>query len=365
MSGESDAGAVPSSHRVRDWHPGWMGVVLGTGGMAVAGLVDPLPFTTVDEAIGASLTVVALVLLPVLLVPYAVRQRRHRDAVATDFGHPGLGAMYGTVPASLLIVGLALAQVAVIGWLPSSTAWISAMLLGAGLVGAVAVGVAFFAGIVAREAVPPEAMSGAWFIPIVVLVLVPSVMVRLVLLQPGWRTSSVVVLAAACVGAGLMLFLVLAPVIAWRLITSPSPAAHQAASWWIWLAPAGAGGLGVLATARLAIAEGGTAAVPALALLGLVVATGMWGFAVWWSIFAGRVLVTTARRGGLPFSLGSWGFAFPTAALTALTVELGRSWDVPVLAVMGAAGFVAGLLIWVRLAVQTVQGIRRGGLLVR
>ena len=362
----ADEAVTATSGRVRDWHPAWMGVVLGTGGAAVAGLVDPLPFTRIDEVIGATLAALAVLLLPVLLVPYVQRQRHHPDAAAADLAHPGIGALYGTVLASLLIVGLALAQLAVNGWLPAGTAWVSAALLAVGLVGAIAVGVAFFAGIVAREQVPAEAMTGAWFIPIVVLVLVPSVTARLVVLEPTWRVSSAAVLAAASVGAGLMLFLLLAPVIAWRLITSPTPPALQAATWWIWLAPAGAGGLGLLAASRLAAATVGGVASEVLPAVGLVGATAMWGFGAWWSVFAGRMLVTTSRgRGGLPFHLGSWGFAFPTAAMTALTVELGRSWGAPVLSVLGAAGFVATLLIWVLLASQTVAATRTGRVFLR
>jgi len=156
----ADRTVTASSGRVRDWHPAWMGVVLGTGGAAVAGLVDPLPFTRIDEVIGAVLAALAVVLLPILLVPYVQRQRHHPDAAAADLAHPGLGALFGTVPASLLIVGLALAQLAVFGWLPAGTAWVSAALLAVGLVGAVAVGVAFFTGIVAREQVPAEGMTG-------------------------------------------------------------------------------------------------------------------------------------------------------------------------------------------------------------
>jgi len=163
-----------------------------------------------------------------------------------------------------------------------------------------------------------------------------------------------------------MLFLLLAPVIAWRLITSPTPPAQQAATWWVWLAPAGAGGLGVLAASRLAAANIGGAASDVLPAVGLLGATAIWGFGAWWSVFAGRVLVTTSRQGGgLPFHLGSWGFAFPTAAMTALTVELGRSWSAPVVSVLGAVGFVATLLVWVVLATQTVAATRAGRVFAR
>lgn len=366
MSAAVDAGTKqPAPGRVAGWHPGWLGVVLGTGGAAAASLADPLPFTRADDVIGALLTVVACVLLPVLAVPYALRLRRHRQALLADLTHPGMGALFGTLPASVLITALALAQLAVIGWLPRASAWLVLVLLVLGAFGAVLIGVEFFVRVVRSDTIPAPALSGAWFIPIVVLVLVPSVVVRLVALEPGWRSTSAVLAAGATWGAGLLLFLLLAPVLAWRLITAPAPTAAQAPSWWIWLAPAGAGGLGAIALTRLLDLVLGTE-TGGRQTAGLLVATALWGFATWWALFAGRVLVSLSRsNGGVPFHLGSWGFAFPTAAMAALTVELGRSWDVPAVGVAGAAGWVATLLVWSRLAYQTTAGVRSGALFTR
>ena len=361
--------AVPtrpdSPQRVRTWHPGWMGVVLGTGGAAVASLVDPLPGTRVDEAVGAALTLLATVGL-LLLTPYVLRLRRHRDAATADLANPGLGAMYGTAPAALLIVGIALAQLGMLGWLPDGIAWVSIALVVVGVVLALAVGIAFFLRVVAHEQLPVPAISGAWFIPIVVLVLVPSGIARSVALAPSWSSTTALALAAAAWGAGVVLFLLLAPVIAWRLITYPAPPAHMAASWWIWLAPAGAGGLGLIALSRLTSATLGDPVAAVVPTLGLLGASALWGFAVWWALFAGTVVRRVARAGGgLPFHVGSWGFVFPTAAVAALTVELGHSWGSPLLSVVGAVGWFVTLLVWLRLAVQSVGAVRSGALVQR
>ena len=98
----------------------------------------------------------------------------------------------------------------------------------------------------------------------------------------------------------------------------------------------------------------------------LFIALLLWGFGVWWALLAGRVLRTVATtHGGLGFHLGSWGFVFPTAALAALTIELGRSWSSPVLSVVGALLWVAALVVWGRLAFQTVKGVRDRTLLER
>jgi len=358
----TEAPATAVHDRLRTWHPGWTGVALGTGGTALASLLDPLPGTRVDDVVGAVLAAAAVVLLG-LVVPLVLRARRHRDAALADLAQPGLGALYGTAPAALLVAAVALGQLGVLGMLPAGIAWVALAALAIGLVATLVVGMAFFLRIVDHEALPVPPISGAWFVPIVALVLVPSVVARLVVLQPAWASSAAVALAVAAWGAGLLLFLLLAPVVAWRLITAPAPPPHMAASWWIWLAPAGAGGLGLLASTRLAAA---LLEQPALASAGLLGASALWGFAVWWALFAGAHLRTVARRhGGLPFHVGSWGFAFPTAAVAALTLELGRSWDSPLLSAVGSVGWAAALAVWGVLAWQTLRGARDGSIFAR
>lgn len=356
----------PARTRVREWHPGWLGVVLGTAGVAVSSLVDPVPGTDLDTWVGAALTAVASVVLVLVAVPYVVRFVRHRDALLADLAHPGVGAMFGTIPASLLILGVALGQMAVLGLLPAATVWLVLALVVLGVLGALVIGVEFFSRLARAAEVPAAAMTGAWFIPIVVLVLTPSAVARMVVLEPAWLGSTAVALTAALWGAGILLFLLLAPVLGWRLLTAAPVAPGQAASWWIWLAPTGAGGLGALARGRLAGRLVGGAAGEVLPVAGLLVATVLWGLGSWWALLAGRVLRADARtHGGLPFHLGSWGFAFPTAAMAALTVELGRAWDSPFLAVAGGAGWVVALLVWLRLAWQTGRGVRDGSIFRR
>jgi tellurite resistance protein len=354
-----------TGQRLLTWHPGWMGVVLGTSGAALASLFDPLPSSRVDEVIGTALTAISVALLPVLGVPYLLRLRRHRNALLADLSHPGVGALFGTLPASLLITSIALAQIAAIGWLPSATAWVCGALFVVGVLGTLLIGVEFFSRIVRMRQVPIDALTGTWFIPTVVLVLVPSMVTRLANLHPSWATPAAVFLAAALWGAGLLLFLLLAPIICWRLITSAGPPATQAATWWIWLAPPGAGGLGLLALTRLAGQVFGVGA-QSLPTAGILVASMFWGFGVWWSLFAGRILWTAAHSdGGLEFGIGSWGFAFPTAAMTALTFELGRSFHLPLLRGLGTVLWIVLLMMWVRLAWLTIAGVRSGSIFNR
>jgi tellurite resistance protein TehA-like permease len=145
------APVAPARGVIETWHPGWLGVVLGTSGVAMASLMDPVGSTTADQVLGALLAAAATVLLVALAVPYVLRLRRHRNALLADLSHPGLGAMFGTVPAAMLIVGVTLAHLGVVGWLPPGVAWISALLTILGVAGALLVGVEFFSRVVAAE----------------------------------------------------------------------------------------------------------------------------------------------------------------------------------------------------------------------
>jgi tellurite resistance protein TehA-like permease len=364
---ENRSGTTTSSTTLAGWHPGWTGVALGTAGVAVAALEDPLAGSDVDLLIGAALALIATVTTAVLVTLLLVRVVRHRHHAGVDLADPRIGAMYGTAPAALIVVALSWAQLAVGGRLPASTAWAVLALLVVGAASALVIGIEFFHRVVHNDAVPVPALSGAWFVPIVVFVLVPSVGVRLLLLQPQWATTTALALMAASWGAGMLLFLLLAPILGWRLVTGPAPVAHQAPSWWIWLAPAGAGGLGAIALSRSAALVVGTEPVAGVVpVLGLLAGTALWGFGAWWAALAGRaVIASRAAAGGLPFHVGSWGFVFPTAAMTVLTIVLGRSWEAPSLAGLGVALWLATLLLWVALAWKTLRGLRDRSLLGR
>jgi C4-dicarboxylate transporter/malic acid transport protein len=365
--GVTSAPTTAAGSALSTWHPGWTGVALGTAGVAAVGLADPVAGSQADTWLGAVVALVATLLLLVLGAVLVARLLRHREHAARDLGNPGIGAQYGTFPAAVLVVALTWTQLALQGRLGGWSATGAAVLLVVGVVLALVVGLGFFHGVVSRDEIPVAAVTGAWFVPIVVLVLVPSIVTRLVLLQPGWASTTVLALTAAAWGAGLMLFLLLAPIVGWRLLTGPAQAAHAAPSWWIWLAPAGAGGVGAIALSRLAagvVRE--PAVVSVLPVLGLLLGTAMWGFGLWWAALAARsVLTARAAAGGLPFHVGSWGFVFPSAAMTLLTIELGRSWDSGAMSVLGAVLAAAVLLLWVVVSWLTVRGLRDRSILER
>lgn len=326
---------------------------MGVAGVAFLSLRDPIVGTDVDTWIGAGGLALAVAWALVLTVVAAARILRHRDAFLADLGNPGMGALVASWPAGLLILALALGEAGTSGLLAAQPAlWAVAVAFLAGLAGTLLAGYAFYSGILHGE-VPSPAVTGNWFVPVVPLVLVPSIVVRGLELgapgAPGWAFVAIVAW-----GIGFFLFLLLASIIGHRLLMAAPPTAHQAPSWWIWLAPLGVGGVGLIASARLGETVGLLDGVG----LAVVAATVLWGVAVWWALLAIRMLYGLRRDAH--FHLGWWGFGFPTVALATLTLELGRLWGFGWMSVLGAVLWALALVVVVALAVRTVVGMRDG-----
>ena len=340
--------------KIANLHPAWSAVPLGTAGVAVVSLFDPIPNLDFDDLVGFTLAVIALLLFFGIGFLNLIRILKYKTEFKEDLKHPMFGAMIGTLPASSLVVGLALAQLGnsflifeeILGFVAFGL-----MLLG--VVGALLVGVLFFSGVVKNQELPAGMISGTWFIPIVVFVLVPSVVIRISELTGVFNGGLTYLLTFGALGAGLLLFIFLGAVVAWRLIATPPPPAQMSPTWIIWLAPAGAGGLGVLASMRMLQVFNDQNLNLIVEIMGIFGASLLWGFGIWWLIFSLAQIIP--QRKVLHFHLGSWGFSFPIAALLALTLELSRVWDTLAVTYFGIAGWVAVLAVWFWLIFRTLQ----------
>ncbi len=349
-----DAPARPS--RISTLHPAWGAALMSLSGAALVSLRDPLPGIPLDAGVGLALLALAALAAVVLTVANLLRMARHREAFIADLDNPGIGAMIASWPAGLQVFALAALQAGTSGALPGDVALVIGMVAFVpGVFGTLLSGYAFYTRIVGLTEVAPAAVSGNWFVPVVPLVLVPSILTRaLELGLPGDRTTWAF-LALIGWGIGFTLFLILASIIGSRLLVAAPPTPHQAPSWWGWLAPLGAGGVGLLASVDLAAAAGVVDGVDGIALL---LVTVMWGFSAWWLLLALRIVVLERRS--MHFHLGWWGFGFPTAAFVNLTAVIARRWELPGLAALDPALWVAVLAVIAGLIVLTLRGLRSG-----
>jgi tellurite resistance protein TehA-like permease len=200
-------------------------------------------------------------------------------------------------------------------------------------------------------------MSGAWFVPPVVTIIVPLALLPVIAGKPG-IAADLVALSWAFLGMGAVLYLVVTATLFMRSISHPLPPAGLAPTLFIGMGPAGLMGLDMVRLSQVSVQVG--VAEPSLVTSILPAATMMWGFGLWWMIAALVVL----RRGyaRLPFSLSWWGFTFPLAAWTIATIVLGHAWDSGLVTAVGVVATVALLGLWGYVATRTVLGVRSGSI---
>jgi C4-dicarboxylate transporter/malic acid transport protein len=354
--------AVPTLGRLHGFHPGWYGAVMGTAIVGivayqnpgqVAGLADAM------KAFGVLMVALSALLAVVLGIPYVARWLRHPAAARADLANPVVGALHATFPAGLLVLAIGIATVGPSVLSADATFALVAVLGAVGIVLAFLMSVAFAALLFTSHGVEPQSANGGWFIPPVVMIIVPVVLAAL---APRVQAADLGLLLAAGYaswGMGLLLFVLVASLVYDRLVFHPLPAAPLAPSLWIGLGPIGVGGLALLRLAQVG-APVWAGAAPAIQMASLIGATALWGFGIWWLAAAAVLLGAYLRRGPLPYGLGWWAFTFPLGAFTAVTIALARGWHAGALETLGAILFLGLVAFWLVVAVGTLGAVRSG-----
>ena len=354
--------AVSRPGRVESFHPGWYASVMG---MAIVGIVayqNPGQVAGLEgpmRALGVAMVALSALLAVVLGIPYVARWLRHRDAARRDFANPMLGALYATFPAGLLVLAVGVATVGSSVMPADGVLALVAVLAVVGIILAVVVSVAFAVMLFSGPGVEPAAVNGAWFIPPVLMIIVPMVLVPF---AGSVGTGELGLLLAAGYGAwgvGTLLFLLVASLLYARLVFHPLPGAPLAPSIWIALGPIGVGGLVLVRLAQAGTPAWGDAA-PAIGAVSTIGATALWGFGLWWLAVAAALLAGYRRRGPLPYGIGWWAFTFPLGAFTALTVALARAWHAGPIEALGAILFLGLVAAWLIVAAGTLRAVGSG-----
>ncbi len=355
-------GDIAPLARLRGFHPGWFGAVMGTAIVGVAASANPGGVAALAQparTLGQVMVVLAAMLGVVLGAGYVGRFLWHRDAALADLRDPVAGALYGTVPGGILVLAAAAAATGPTWLSPSTVRDLVAGLDWVGVPLAFVMSVVFAYLLFVRSELVPETVNGGWFIPPVVNIVVPLVLVPLV---PGASPEAARALLLASYGffgMGFLLYLLVVAMLHHRLVLHPLPHAGLAPSLWIGLGPIGVGALALVKMAGAGAAAFGTAE-PTVATLSKLAATALWGFGVWWLAAAVLLLVHYLSSGPLPYGLGWWGFTFPLGAYTVATLALAQAWDLRGLDWAGAGLFVLLGLFWLLVAGRTAWALRTG-----
>ncbi len=190
-TGQEVSVAVASTHspaavaplgRLRGFHPGWFGAVMGTAVIGIVAYQNPgnVPaLADAAHALGVAMVALAAILALVLGVPYVGRWIRHPAAALADLRSPVAGALYGTFPGGLLVLAVGIATVGPSVAAPDTVVTLVAILAVPGVLLAFLISLVFAYLLFVAPDVGPQSVNGGWFIPPVVNIIVPLVLLPL------------------------------------------------------------------------------------------------------------------------------------------------------------------------------------------
>jgi len=297
-------------------------VVMGLGGTAVAWQRAALTLG-VPRAVGDVLAWTATLVLVAAAAGYLLKAVRHPGAVRAEWVHPVKLAFVPTASISLVILALALTDVArpvAVG------AWWAGTVAQSGLT------LYVLRTWIADAAFAPQHVHPAWFIPVVGNLVVPLARPAHVPQQVAWYFFAV----------GLVYWLALLPLVLSRLV------------------------LGGVLPERLAPTLAILVAPPAVAALSWVRLGGRWGDpvatilldAALFQVFLLASQVTALRR--VPFSLSTWAYTFPLAAASSALLVAGHAGVGAAFSWLGGMLLAALSVLVTGLGARTLVALRHG-----
>ncbi len=342
--------------------PGWFALVMGTGAITIslASWSELIPLASSLGRLFLWLTIAAFL---VSLIPWTLRWFFFYERVRADLNHPVAVSFFPTMPIALLLLGIAIEKFSLF---PEVLQWSveeAIFLIGA-------LGILLFALIILnilfhKPEIEWQASTMGWLIPPVSALIVPLLGAPLVqhFASSTWGTINLLI-SLVFLGIGGMLFIFMMSTLFTRYIFYALPPAQLTPTIWIGIAPTSIMTILVLKWIKplASFFNAGAEIEKLMGFLARPVALGLWGFALFWLIFA--ILVTTGvhRREQIPFALSWWAFIFPTAAFVIASSALYQAWKIPFIAWTGIAVLVFLLGLWLWNLAQTAKAIQEGRL---
>jgi C4-dicarboxylate transporter/malic acid transport protein len=355
----ADETPLPSG-RLAEFHPGWFGAVMGTGVIAVIASANPghvaaLGDTMTDVSYAAA--ALAGLLAVVLGAFYLVRWIAYPQAVWAGLRDPTVGPLHGTFPGGILVLAVVAATVGPKVLPAEAVPTVVEVLDAIGVPLALGISLVIAYLLFTLEHQDTRVVNGGWFIPPVVTIIVPVVLVPL-LHQVGPSAARLLVFTGyAFLGTGFILFLLILSMLHDRMVVHVMPPAGMAPSLWIVLGPAGVGAAALVDLAHAAPLAFGAKAATAIGPVSLVAAGLLWGFGAWSLLVALALLGRYMHGGGIPYGIGWWAFTFPLGALTLATSSLADAWSLGVLGDIALGLFTFLVVVWLVVTAAALRSV--------
>lgn len=342
------------SFSVPDFSPAWGAVIMGTG--VISSMFSMLSKHQVYPQLATALAQVffwctVLFAVPILGIT-TWKWIRYSSDVGRDLQNPVKGAMTATFAGSFLVLGVIFGRAgATLFGQPTSTALVY-LFAGVGGVLTVFVGLMFLTDLFSRGSTAPPMITGAWFIPPVVTIVIPTALAP-VLTGTSPLHLELYWLSWGMLGVGSLLYVIIAATVFYRSVTHNLPPQALAPTLVIGMGPPGLIALDLLLLGHVGQVLGVSTADMSSTIN--VLAMMLWAFGLGWGVAA--LVVILRAHGKLAFKLSWWGFTFPLGAWVVSGVALGyeiNAWIVKLPSLLGAAIL---LVIWVFVVIKTGVGI--------
>lgn len=351
------------ANTVEFFGPQWFGSTMGTGALGVAlalvgaqlGVGALLPFAQFFVALTAVMTVT-------YTVPWLARMWLYPGRVWDDLTHPIRSQFFPTMPITLIVLGLGIAQT-MSDIVPTSV--LEPLLTGLFVVGSAGIfglGLLVVSIMFTNDRIGTEHGVFAWYIPPVSHLVIPLLGFELVAghLAGTLMGQFVFLLSMIALGIGSFMFLFFGSIVLHRYAYESLPREKLAPTFVIGLAPTA---VLTIAIVKLAHAlEAGTGLgltieplIPGLKLVALV----LWGFSAWWFVLTAALVTHYVTRRTHPFFFTWWAYTFPLGAFALSAGSLGRF--------LGINTFVPVLVVvtWLLTAVWLVTAALTSRMIVR
>jgi tellurite resistance protein TehA-like permease len=205
----------------------------------------------------------------------------------------------------------------------------------------------------------PRRALGFWFLaPVGLFVLVFAGNFRAMHMTRDSAVQSMLFLNTIILGIAIPLTVIFYALILFRSLFYNFPRRDVAPSFMIGVAPVGVAIVAMNTLIPVLKKSGVSLIDPALlASLVKVLSVLLWGFGLWWLIYALAVVTMYFVKQGVPVTLGYWAFIFPPAAYTIATLLLAKSLGIPLLRNVAIVLAVIFSIWWAANLVLTIRGM--------
>jgi len=205
----------------------------------------------------------------------------------------------------------------------------------------------------------PRRVLGFWFLaPVGLFVLVFAGNFWALQMTNQAHIKNILFLNTLILGIAIPLTTIIYTLVLFRALFYNFPRRDVAPSFMIGVAPVGVAIVAintiipVLAKSGVSVIAPGTLA-PFVKVISLL----LWGFGLWWLIYALITIALYMLKQGVPVTLGYWAFIFPPAAYTIATLILAKSLSLPFLRTFAVVLAIVFSIWWVVNFILTIRGM--------